>query len=197
MKMLGIEKFLLNNLQSKKGAIDLAKKLLKFVEFNGKQDFLEAGCGNGLVTKYLAEKYGASVTGIDIDPQQIALARKEAEDMQNIRYLEADTTNLPFEDRKFDIVLSFGVLHHIENWLDALNEIKRVLKRGGYFLYADIIYPERITSMDRSSNMSFGLVTIDINELNSFLEKFGFTTVHSQWKKRLVCKNYEAVYRRN
>jgi len=195
--MLGIEKFLLNNLQSKKGAIDLAKKLLKFVEFNGNQDFLEAGCGNGLVTKYLAEKYGASVTGIDIDPQQIALARKEAEDMQNIRYLEADTTSLPFGNRKFDIVLSFGVLHHIENWLDALKEIKRVLKPGGYFLYADIIYPERITSMDRSSNMSFGLVTIDIDELNSFLEKFGFTTVHSQWKKRLVCKNYEAVYRRN
>jgi len=195
--MLGIEKFLLNNLQSKKGAIDLAKKLLKFVEFNGNQDFLEAGCGNGLVTKYLAEKYGASVTGIDIDPQQIALARKEAEDMQNIRYLEADTTSLPFGNRKFDIVLSFGVLHHIENWLDALKEIKRVLKPGGYFLYADIIYPERITSMDRSSNMSFGLVTIDIDELNSFLEEFGFTTVHSQWKKRLVCKNYEAVYRRN
>ncbi len=195
--MLGIEKFLLNNLQSKKGAIDLTKKLLKFVELNGKQDFLEAGCGNGLVTKYLAEKYGASVTGIDIDPQQIELARKEAEGMQNISYLEADTTSLPFEDRKFDIVLSFGVLHHIENWLDALKEIKRVLKPGGYFLYADIIYPEKITSMDRSSNMSFGLVTIDINELNSFLEKFGFTTVHSQWKKRLVCKNYEAVYRRN
>lgn len=195
--MLGIEKFLLNNLQSKKGAIDLTKKLLKFVDFNGNQDFLEAGCGNGLVTKYLAKKYGGSVTGIDIDPKQIELARKEAEGMQNIRYLEADTTSLPFKDRKFDIVLSFGVLHHIENWLDALKEIKRVLKPGGYFLYADIIYPEKITSMDRSSNMSFGLVTIDINELNSFLEKFGFTTVHSQCKKRLVCKNYEAVYRRN
>ncbi len=197
MKMLGIEKFLLNRLQSKKGAIDLTEKLLDFVELNGKQDFLEVGCGNGVVTKYLAEEYGGEVTGIDIDPQQIELARKEAGDMQNISYLEADTTKLPFKNREFDIVLSFGVLHHIENWLDALREVRRVLKPGGYFLYADIIYQESITSMDRSSSMSFGLVTIDIDELNSFMEKFGFTTIHSQWKNRLVCKNYEAVYRRN
>lgn len=196
MKMIGIEK-LLNRLQSKKGAIDLTEKLLKFAELNGKQNFLEVGCGNGLVTKYLAQKYTGEVTGIDIDPEQIALAIKETGDIQNISYLEADTTKLPFKNREFDIVLSFGVLHHIENWLDALKEIKRVLKPGGYFLYADIIYPEKITSMDKSSNMSFGLVTIDVDELNSFLEKFGFTTIHSQWKKRLVCKNYEAVYQRN
>ena len=197
MKMLGIEKFLLNNLQSKKGAVDLTKKLLAFVEIDGKQDFLEVGCGNGVVTRYLVKEYGGSVTGIDIDPQQIELAKKDASGIKNIRYYEADATNLPFGDRAFDIVLSFGVMHHIENWLDALKEIRRVLKPGGYLLYADIIYPEKITSMDRSSSMSFGLVTIDIDELNSFLEKFGFTTIHSQRKKRLVCKNYEAVYRRN
>jgi ubiquinone/menaquinone biosynthesis C-methylase UbiE len=195
--MLGIEKFLLNNLQSKKGAIDLTKKLLTFVEFDGKQDFLEVGCGNGVVTRYLAREYGGTITGIDIDPQQIEMAKKDASGIDNIRYYEADATSLLFRDRAFDIVLSFGVMHHIENWLDALKEVKRVLKHGGYFLYADIIYPERITSMDRSSSMSFGLVTIDIDELNSFLEKFGFTTIHSQRKNRLVCKNYEAVYRRN
>jgi ubiquinone/menaquinone biosynthesis C-methylase UbiE len=197
MKMLGIEKFLLNRLQSKKGAVDLTRKLLDLTEHNGKQDFLEVGCGGGVVTKYLAREYSGSVAGIDIDPQQISLARKEAGDMKNVRYFEADATSMPFEDKKFDIVLSLGVLHHIENWLDALKEIKRVMKPGGYLLYADIIYPERITSMDKTSRMSFGLVTIDIGELNSFLEMFGFTTIHSQWKKRLVCKNYEAVYRRN
>ncbi len=197
MKMLGIEKFLLNRVQSKKGAIDLTDRLLGFVELDGQKKFLEVGCGNGLVTKYLAEKYAGVVAGIDIDPQQIELAIKELDGIQNVIYTEADANNLPFEDKKFNVVLSFGVLHHVENWLNALKEIKRVLKPGGYFLYADIIYPERITKMDKNSSISFGLVTIDIDELNSFLEKSGFTAVHSQWKNRLVCKNYEAVYRRN
>jgi ubiquinone/menaquinone biosynthesis C-methylase UbiE len=197
MKMLGIEKFLLNRLQSKKGVTNLIDKLLEFVESNGQKSYLEVGCGGGFVTKYLAGEYGGEVTGVDIDPLQIELARKGSSHIKDISYFEADATSLPFEDKKFDIVLSVGVLHHIENWLDALKEMKRVLKPGGYFLYADIIYPERITTIDKSSNLSFGLVTIDIGELNSFLKKFGFTTIYSQWKNRLVCKNYEAVYRRN
>jgi ubiquinone/menaquinone biosynthesis C-methylase UbiE len=197
MKMLGIEKFLLNMLQSKKEATNLIDKLLGFVELNGQKSFLEVGCGGGFGIRYLAEEYGGEVTGVDIDPQQIELARKGSGYMPDIRYFEADATNLPFEDNKFDIIISLGVLHHIENWLDALKEVRRVVKPGGYFLYADIVYPERITTIDRSANLSFGLVTIDIEELNSFLEKFGFTTIYSQWKNRLVCKNYEAVYRRN
>ncbi|MFC1865933.1 class I SAM-dependent methyltransferase [Chloroflexota bacterium] len=194
--MLPVEKFL-NRLQSKKRALDLTEKLLEFVKVEAKQDFLEVGCGNGLVTKYLAQEYNASVIGIDVDPQQIELACKDVDSIENLRYLESDAADLPFKESSFDVVLSFGVLHHIKNWLDALKEVKRVLKPGGYFVYADIVYPERVTRMDGSSNVSFGLVTIDIDQLNTFLEKFGFTTIHSQWQKRLVCRNYEAVYRLN
>ena len=196
MKMLPVEKFL-NRLQGKKRALDLTEKLLEFVKVEAKQDFLEVGCGNGLVTKYLAQEYSASVTGIDVDPQQIELALKDVDGIENLRYLEADAADLPFGEDSFDVVLSFGVLHHIKNWLDALKEVKRVLKPGGYFVYADIVYPERVTRMDGSSSVSFGLVTIDIDQLNTFLEKFGFTTIHSKWQERLVCRNYEAVYRRN
>ncbi len=196
MKMLSVEK-LLNRAQSKKNALKLTEKLLEFVKMEESQAFLEIGCGNGLVTKHLAEEYSASVTGIDIDPQQIELARNSVNGMENLRYLEANAADLPFKEGSFNVVFSFGVLHHIKDWLDALKEVKRVLKPGGYFVYADIIYPEKITKMDSTSSISFGLVTIDIDQLNSFLEKFGFTTIHSQWQKRLVCKNYEAVYRRN
>jgi len=195
MKMLKIEK-LLNSMQSKKGAFDLTRKLLGFVELNGKRDFLEVGCGNGVVSKYIAKNYGSSIVGIDVDPEQIELARKDTVGMPNIRFLEADATSLPFENDSFDIVLSFGVLHHIYNWLDALKEIERVLRAKGYLVYADIVYPEWITRIDKSSNYSFGLVTIDIDELKSFLDKFGFTTIHSQYKNRIICRNYEAVYRR-
>ncbi len=195
--MLSIEKFLLNRLQGKKGTINLIDKMLDFVELNGQKNLLEIGCGSGFITKYIANKYGGEVTGIDIDPRQIELAKEGSAYRGNISYLEGDATNLPFKDNKFDIVISVGVLHHIENWLDALKEMKRVLKLGGYFIYADIVYPERITTIDKTSTISFGLITIDISELNSFLEKFGFTTIYSQWKNRWVCKNYEAVYRRN
>jgi len=196
MKMMAVEKFL-NRLQSKKGALDLTEKLLNYTEVEDGQAFLEIGCGDGQVAKYLAEEYNAEVIGIDIDPQRIMLACKNVNGGLNLRYLEADATDLTFSDDSFDMVLSLGVLHHVQNSLGVLKEVKRVLKPGGYFVFADIIYPEKITRMDSSSNISLGLVTVDIDQLNSFLEKYGFVTIHSNWQNRLVCKNYEAVYRRN
>jgi ubiquinone/menaquinone biosynthesis C-methylase UbiE len=195
MQMIKIEK-LLNNMQSKRRALALADKLVGFTEHNGKHDFLEIGCGNGLVAKHIAKKYGASVVGIDVDPEQIELAGEDIEGSQNIRFLEADVTDLPFEDDSFDVVLSLGVLHHIDDWLGALGEIKRVLRAKGYFLYADLIYPDWVTRMDSESKMSFGLVTINLEDLNSFLEQSGFNVIHSKLAKRLAFQNYEAVYRR-
>jgi len=196
MKMRRIEKFFVNRVQSKKRVLDLTQKLLGFVELDGKKDFLEVGCGNGVVSRYLAKRFHFNVVGIDIDREQIELAQKDIGGIPNIRFLEADATNLPFADSSFDIVLSIGVMHHIANWLDALKEIKRVLRAKGYFIYADLIYPELITKLDRSSRYSFGLVTVRINDLNSFIEKNGFTALHSKITKAFVCRNYEAVYRR-
>jgi SAM-dependent methyltransferase len=195
--MRRIEKVFLNRLQSKKRAVDLAQKLLGFAELHGKQDFLEAGCGNGVVAKYIAARYQSDVVGIDIDPEQIGLAQKSTGDVANIRFLEADVTSLPFTDNSFDVVLSFGVMHYIPNWLDAFREIKRVLRGGGYFIYADIIYPELVTKWDRSSKLSFGLVTVSIDDLNSFIRHNGFATLHSLLAKFFVCRNYEAVYQKS
>lgn len=196
MKMQGLEKLLVNNRWSRKRVLKLAKKLLGYIETGDDTDFLDIGCGNGEVAKYIAQTYRGNVTGIDIDPEQVKIARDSDGDIPHLKYLEADSTDLPFEDDSFDVVLSFGVLHHIDNWDDALEEIKRVLRKGGYFIYGDIIYPEAITDMDKSSGFSFGLATVDVGEVDSFLEESGFVKIHSSVEKSFVVKNYEAVYRR-
>lgn len=196
MKMQGLEKLLVNSRWSRQRVLKLAKKLLGYIETGDETDFLEIGCGNGEVSKYIARTYRGRVTGVDVDPEQVGIARENDDDIPHLKYMEADSTNLPFEDGSFDVVLSFGVLHHIKNWHDALKEIRRVLRDDGYFIYADIIYPEAITDMDKSSSFSFGLTTVDVDEVDSFLEDSGFSKVHSSVEKSFVIKNYEAVYRR-
>ena len=196
MKMLKLEKLLVNSQWSRKRVLKLAKKLLGYIETGDETDFLEIGCGNGEVAKYIARTYRGSVTGVDVDSEQVEIARENGDDISHLEFMEADSTDLPFGDGSFDVVLSFGVLHHIQNWWDALKEIKRVLRGGGYFVYADLIYPEAITKMDSSSGFSFGLTTVNVAEVNSFLEKNGFHTIHSSLDKSFILKNYEAVYRR-
>ena len=196
MKMLKIEKLLVNSQWSQRRVLALAKRLLDYVKTGNETDFLEVGCGNGEVARYLARSYCGRVTGVDIDPEQVAIARKKGDGIHNLRFLGADSTSIPFKDESFDVVLSFGVLHHIRNWLDALREIKRVIRGGGYFIYADPIYPAAITRMDGSSGYSFGITTINIDELDSFMAR-GFTKIHSSLEKSFFLKNYEAVYRRD
>jgi ubiquinone/menaquinone biosynthesis C-methylase UbiE len=192
MKMIKIEKWFMNKPQRAERVINRAERLLHFVNMKEKQNFLEVGCGNGAVSKYIAKKYLLNVTGVDVDPEQIQLAQENIDDIPDVHFLEADATNLPFQDSDFDIVLSFGVMHHISNWLDALREIKRVLKPKGYFIYFDLIYPELIAKFGRSFKHSYGITTM--YDLNSFIQKNDFSTIHASMTNALIWHHYEAVY---
>lgn len=93
--------------------------------------FLEIGCGMGTDALQIAKK-GIEVTAIDLTDEGIRLA-KDRFSLNNYSadLRIADAENLPFEDTYFDIVYSFGVLHHIPDTQKAINEIYRVLKPGG------------------------------------------------------------------
>ncbi|MEX2116102.1 MAG: class I SAM-dependent methyltransferase, partial [Bacteroidota bacterium] len=86
-------------------------RIMRFKEYKGKR-LLEIGCGLGTDLLQFA-RAGAHVTGIDLTPASIDLARKRFSlygipaDLQ-----VADAENLPFPDESFDVVYSFGVLHH-------------------------------------------------------------------------------------
>jgi len=195
MKMVSIERWFMNRQHHAQQVINRAEKLLPFVNLKQKRNFLEVGCGSGAVSKHVAEKYRLNVTGVDVDPEQIRLAQASIDDMPNVHFLEADATNLPFPDNDFDIVLSFGVMHHISNWLDALREVKRVLTPKGYFIYADLIFPELVAKFGRSFKHRYGITTK--HDLDSFIQENGFSTIHASMTSALVWHHCEFVYQSN
>ena len=174
--------------------INRAQKLLSFANVSEKQNLLEVGCGNGAVSNYIAKKYRLNVTGTDVDPEMVQLAQENIYDVPDIRFLEADATNLPFQDNDFEIVLSFGVMHHISNWLDALREINRVLKPNGHFIYFDFVYPKWAAKIGKLFRHSYGIITI--HDLCSFTEKNKFSTIYSSLSKGFLGNPYEAVYKK-
>ncbi|MBI1309090.1 MAG: methyltransferase domain-containing protein [Proteobacteria bacterium] len=103
---------------------------------------LDLGCGNGTGLVALARNHApASLTGIDEDPAQIALARTRLEKSGvTARLIEANAEKITLPAHTYDVITCTGCLHHVPKWKSALAEVARLLRHGG-LLYMFEIYP--------------------------------------------------------
>jgi ubiquinone/menaquinone biosynthesis C-methylase UbiE len=91
---------------------------------------LDVGCGTGISTRQLAKR-STHVFGLDRDPGMIKQARREGPD--GIKYVVAPVSRMPFETGQFDAVTAFSAFHWFTD-KESVNEIRRVIKKGGIFL---------------------------------------------------------------
>lgn len=89
---------------------------------------LDAGCGEGFVTHYLAQKDASlRITGVDLSPEAVAFAQQQFG--ESARFRTGSLYKLPFSDNSFDTVLCSEVLEHLDNTERAVAELKRVARR--------------------------------------------------------------------
>lgn len=88
---------------------------------------LDGGCGVGAFSENLAKEN--EVHGIDFSEESLSYAAK-----RGIETHVGNLTSLPFEDNKFDVSYSIGVIQYIDDYRKALSELARVLKPGGTLL---------------------------------------------------------------
>ncbi len=104
-------------------------------------EVLEIGGGSGaMAARLLATRPGVRMTVTDYDEAMVAAARARlapVADRAQVR--QADATDLPFPDNRFDAVLSFIMLHHVIDWEAALGEAIRVLRPGGVLVGYDLV----------------------------------------------------------
>jgi SAM-dependent methyltransferase len=103
-----------------------------FVDFVGVQgEVLDVGCGTGALTFAIAEKDSVSkITGVDPSEGFLAYARSAGRD-QRIHFEIGDAQNLRFADASFDQSLALLVMRFIPDPTRAVNEMRRVTRRGG------------------------------------------------------------------
>jgi len=93
---------------------------------------LDLGCGTGRHTFFLLER-GCNVIGVDISPKMLEVLKRKAEERKySLSLFLTDCNNLPFKTESFDVVISiYGPLTHLQNPANCIQEIMRVLKKGG------------------------------------------------------------------
>ena len=109
---------------------EFAKSLHEYDRFNGKR-VLEVGCGNAYTLARYAE-HGAEVWGIDVSTEALKISQNRFR-LKGLRgtFCQGNGEALPFTSDFFDCICSMGVLHHIPDTEQAVDEIYRCLKPGG------------------------------------------------------------------
>lgn len=106
------------------------KRIDRLVSIPSGSRVLEVGCGQGHLTRALADR-GVDIVGIDANPQA-----KEVAEIDIVQHMLAE--DLQFDDGSFDFVVSVHAIEHIPPLEAALSEMARVLRAGGQAVF---VYP--------------------------------------------------------
>jgi len=98
-----------------------------YSNINDGDSIIDLGCGSGLIANMIASKYKKTkITAVDFcDSVDYAKSFSKNNNIHNISFIKKDILELS-ESKKFDVVMCFGVLHHIPKFLKAIEKIKRL-----------------------------------------------------------------------
>jgi ubiquinone/menaquinone biosynthesis C-methylase UbiE len=142
---------------------------LRFLKIKPGMKILDAGCGSGLLCKFLSEKYSDQnihLTGFDFSETRV----RQAEDnlkksgYVNIKIEHQNLEMIKHEDNQFDLIICRFVIEHLENPIKAITELKRILRPNGVLYLIDL---DGVWVNTYTQNIKFNQMMRKIeNELN-------------------------------
>ena len=127
---------------------------------------LDLGCGTGFIAQKLIKYYDLSL--VDSNKEALDICKDKG-----LCGINASIHHLPFEDSTFDLVYCFDVLYHrsVQPCERALNEIYRVLNKGGYFIVSEPAFSFLSNLEERTD---YAAKRFTKKEIEKLLNKFGF-----------------------
>jgi sarcosine/dimethylglycine N-methyltransferase len=136
--------------------------------------------GLGGPARYLAHRYGADVTGIELTPTRVAGAQeltRLAGLQQRVRVIEGNVLQVPLPDASFDVVISQEALLHVPDKQRTLLEAFRILKPEGRIAFTDWVAHRPLSASDKQLIWQ-GMAVADLYSLQTYaalIRSAGFT----------------------
>ena len=115
------------------------EQMARCVDLKPGHRVLDVGCGIGGTTRFLADRFGCDVTGVDLTQSFCDVAALLSERVGiKAAFRQGDALDLPFEDASFDVVWTEHAQMNIADKARFYGEIRRVLKPRGQFAFHDV-----------------------------------------------------------
>jgi ubiquinone/menaquinone biosynthesis C-methylase UbiE len=124
------------------GGRTATEQLLKRAAINADTNVLDVGCGVGTTAITIAQRFGADVTAVDIEPLMLERAQKAVEEAgvhDRVDVRPGDILSLEFQDDSFDVVIAEAVTMFVDR-ARAARELIRVCRRGGRVLATEFMW---------------------------------------------------------
>lgn len=165
---------------------------------------LDAGCGIGGSTIWLAKNFDVSVAGITLSEKQLEKARQLAKNhgvQGRVEFHLQDFLNTKFPNDYFDIVWAIESVCHAENKKEFLQEAHRILKPEGKIIVADGVLKRDVRDSEKEIYKDFldGLVLPNLAKIDDFenwMKEVGFRNVRFWDKTEEVKPSSKILYRR-
>ncbi len=155
------------------------ERALKLMPLEPGMRVLDAGCGIGGTARYLAQSYKCRVTGVDLTPEYIEIARdltRRTGLSEDCTFEAASVLALPFEASAFDAAITFHVAMNVEDRAAFYAELARVLRPGAWLCVFDVMkgptpgmrYPVPWAETERTSFLK------SVSQTRELLEAAGF-----------------------
>jgi len=183
--------------------INLNIELAKFGTIKPQDHILDAGCGVGGASIFLAKNYNAKTIGITLSEKQVESARQNAQ-LNNVdtqcTFEVQDYLHTHFADNTFDVVWAVESSCYAPDKIDFLKEAFRILKPGGKLVVADFFNNDVIPDIANDTLMKKWVKTWAIHSyagVNEFFQKMeiaGFTDRKQKDVTRNVLPTIKRLY---
>ncbi len=144
---------------------------------------LDYGCGSGQLGMYLAMQ-GAIVSGFDLSPNGVEIANWASRNYGlDCSFRAMDAEEIDYPDQSFDLIVGFGVLHHVIKYPKAATQMARVLKPGARAIFHETLWDNPLINFARRFTMESsdaGDAHLTASGLQQFGAPFAKTEVFKQ-----------------
>lgn len=161
---------------------------------------VDLGCGTGRFTRGLVEHFGGEVIGIDPSIEMLQIA-KQKYSQPKIRFIKGVAEKIPLLNSSVDLVFLSMTWHHITDKVEAIKEIYRLLRIGGYVVVRNatkeniIQLPELFQFFPTAGEIELKRMP-SRKDLENLFRMHGFNIVAFITLKQKFAENYEKYFQK-